>query len=316
LVFPRKKGRRKGYFVFLSLFVFTPSGSEKLAGEIPAGANRRELIKNGGKSMSKEIRKAIIIDAPNFFFADQSHLLQKLRESFGTSPIYFVVNPENQTWEKAGQKILKVWSKYNAMVKLSQNVDMDLVEEVVKESRAKKLVVASNDGRLLWQIAGKSEIKPIYLRITYKQKNGKWVRPPYVLEKLKNYGYTVIDWRLANRIEGALARMLMLDFDSALNLWEQRENFRRSWVLARERVFPKIDKEITLQGYITMCEREHISYAFETVYFLTLFGHIDIKSKNGVVLISPKKEEKKEVKQEELAKQEEGEEMMIEEPQG
>jgi hypothetical protein len=262
--------------------------------------------------MSKEIRKVVLIDAPNFFFADQSHLLQKIRESFGTSPIYFVVNPENQTWEKAGQKMMKVWSKHNAIVRLSQNVDMDLVEEVVKESKAKKLVVASNDGKLLWQIAEKSEIKPIYLRITYKQKNGKWVRPPYVLEKLKNYGYTVIDWRLVNRIEGALSRMLMLGFDAVLNLWEQREKFRRSWTLARERVLPKIDKEITLQGYIAMCEREHISYAFETVYFLTLFGHINIQSKNGVVLISPKREEKN-AKPDELVKQEEGEEVMVEE---
>ncbi|MFZ8858887.1 MAG: hypothetical protein ACO2PP_00035 [Thermocrinis sp.] len=262
--------------------------------------------------MSKEIRKAVLIDAPNYFFADQSHLLQKIRESFGTSPIYFVVNPENQTWEKAGQKMMKVWSKYNAMVRLSQNVDMDLVEEVVRESRAKKLVIASNDGRLLWQIAEKAEVKPIYLRITYKQKNGKWVRPPYVLEKLKNYGYTVIDWRLANRIEGALARMLMLDFDTVLKMWEQREGeFKRSVVRAKERVLPKIDKEITLQGYIAMCEREHISYAFETVYFLALFGHINIQSKNGVVVISPKRVEKK-VKQEELVKQEE-EEVMIEE---
>jgi len=224
-----------------------------------------------------------------------------------------VVNPENQTWEKAGQKIMKVWSKYNAMVRLSQNVDMALVEEVVKESRAKKLAVASNDGRLLWQIAEKSEIKPIYLRITYKQKDGKWMRPPYVLEKLKNHGYTVIDWRLTNRVEGALARMLMLGFDEVLNLWEQRERFRRSWVLAKERVLPKIDKEITLQGFSALCEKENILYPFETVYFLTLFGHIDIQSKNGVVLISPKKQEKKEAKQEELVKQEE---VMLEEAQG
>ncbi len=259
--------------------------------------------------MSKEIRKAVLIDAPNYFFADQSHLLQKIRESFGTSPIYFVVNPENQTWEKAGQKMMKVWSKYNAMVRLSQNVDMDLVEEVVKESRAKKLVVASNDGRLLWQIAEKSEVKPVYLRITYKQKDGKWMRPPYVLEKLKNYGYTVIDWRLVNRIEGALARMLMLGFDEVLNLWEQRERFRRQWVLAKERVISKIQGEITLQGFSALCEKENVLYPFETVYFLTLFGHINIQSKNGVVIISRKSEEK--IKQE-LVKQEEGEEVMIE----
>jgi len=265
--------------------------------------------------MSKEIRKAVLIDAPNFFFADQSHLLQKVREHFGTSPVYFVVNPENQTWEKAGQKMMKVWSKYNAMVRLSQNVDMDLVEEVVRESRAKKLVVASNDGRLLWQMAEKAEVKPIYLRITYKQKNGKWLRPPYVLEKLKNYGYTVIDLRLANRIEGALARMLMLDFDSALNLWEQREEkFKRSVVLAKERVLPKIDKEITLQGFSALCEKENILYPFETVYFLTLFGHINIQSKNGVVIIYPKKEAKSEAKTEELVKEEE--EVMLEEAQG
>jgi hypothetical protein len=264
--------------------------------------------------MSKEIRKAVLIDAPNFFFADQSHLLQKIRESFGTSPVYFVVNPENQTWEKAGQKIMKVWSKYNAMVRLSQNVDMALVEEVVKESRAKKLAVASNDGKLLWQIAERAEVKPIYLRITYKQKNGKWLRPPYVLEKLKNYGYTVIDWRLANRIEGALARMLMLDFDAVLNMWEQRERFRRSWVLARERVLPKVEGEITLQGFSAMCEKENILYPFEAVYFLTIFGHINIQSKNGVVLISPKKEAKREEKPEELVKEEE--EVMLEEAQG
>jgi hypothetical protein len=78
--------------------------------------------------MSKNIRKAILIDALTYFFADQAHLLDKLRSAFGTSPIYFVVNPENSTWKKVGQKLLKVWEKYNAKVKLSKDVDMDLVE--------------------------------------------------------------------------------------------------------------------------------------------------------------------------------------------
>uniref|UniRef100_A0A7C5SZ48 Uncharacterized protein n=1 Tax=Thermocrinis ruber TaxID=75906 RepID=A0A7C5SZ48_9AQUI len=256
--------------------------------------------------MSKEIKKVVIIDAPNYFFADQGHLLEKIRESFGTSPVYFVVNPENKTWQQASQRFMKVWSRYNAMIKLSQNVDMDLVEEVIREKDAKKVVVGSNDGRLLWQIAERSVAKPVYLRITYKQKNGKWMRPPYVLEKLRNHGYTVIDWRLANRIEGALARMLLLSFDQVLELWEQREKFKRSVVLARERVLPKIDKEITLQGYIAMCERERISYAFETVYFLGLFGWANVQSRNGVVVISPVgKAKKEEVKQEEFVKEEE-----------
>lgn len=239
--------------------------------------------------MTKKIRKAILIDAPNFFFVDQNHLLQKLRESFGTSPIYFVVNPENQIWQKAGQKIMKVWSKYNALLRLSQNVDMDLVEEVAKENEATKLVIASYDEKLLWQIAEKDDVKPVYLRITYKQRNGKWIRPPYVLEKLKNYGYTVIDWMLANRIEGALAKMLLLSFDAVLELWEKKEEYRKNWVLAREKVLPKIEKEITLQGFIAMCEKEKIWKPFEVMYFLALFGHIDIHNRNGVVIISPKK---------------------------
>jgi hypothetical protein len=256
--------------------------------------------------MSKEIKKVVIIDAPNYFFADQAHLLEKIRESFTTSPVYFVVNPENKTWQQASQKYMKVWSRYNAMIRLSQNVDMDLVEDVIKESNAKKVVVGSNDGRLLWQIAEKAEAKPIYLRITYKQKNGKWMRPPYVLEKLRNHGYTVIDWRLANRIEGALARMLMLSFDAAIELWEQREKFKRSVVLARERVIPKIEGEITLQGFSALCERENILYPFETAYFLGLFGWAHVQSKNGVVVISPMgKAKKEEVKQEELVKEEE-----------
>jgi hypothetical protein len=256
--------------------------------------------------MSKEIKKVVIIDAPNYFFADQAHLLQKIRESFGTSPVYFVVNPENRTWQQASQKFMKVWSKYNAMIKLSQNVDMDLVEDVIRESNAKKVVVGSNDGRLLWQIAEKSVAKPIYLRITYKQKNGKWMRPPYVLEKLKNHGYTVIDWRLANRIEGALARMFMLDFDAALELWEQREKFKRSVVLARERVLPKIEGEVSLRGFSALCEKENILYPFEAAYFLGLFGWANIQSKNGVVVISPiGKAKKEEQKQEELVKEEE-----------
>jgi hypothetical protein len=256
--------------------------------------------------MSKEIKKVVLIDAPNYFFADQGHFLEKIRVSFGTSPVYFVVNPENKTWQQASQKFLKVWSKYNAMIRLSQNVDMDLVEEVIKESGAKKVVVGSNDGRLLWQIAEKAEAKPIYLRITYKQKNGKWMRPPYVLEKLKNHGYTVIDWRLANRIEGALSRMFMLDFDSALELWEQREKFKRSVVLAKERVLPKIEGEVSLQGFSVMCEKENILYPFETAYFLGLFGWANVQSKGGVVVIGQVgKAKKEEVKQEELVKEEE-----------
>jgi hypothetical protein len=255
--------------------------------------------------MSKEVKKVIIIDAPNYFFADQGHLLEKIRESFGTAPVYFVVNPENRTWQQASQKYMKVWSRYNGMIKLSQNVDMDLVESVIKESNAKKVVVASNDGRLLWRIAEESVAKPVYLRITYKQKNGKWMRPPYVLEKLRNHGYTVIDWRLANRVEGALARMLMLDFDSALELWEQREKFKRSVVLAKERVLPQIEGEISLQGFSVLCEKEKILYPFETVYFLGLFGWANVQSKNGVVVISPMgKVKKEEVKQEELVKEE------------
>jgi len=252
--------------------------------------------------MSKEIKKVVIIDAPNYFFADQGHLLEKIRGSFGTAPVYFVVNPENRTWQQASQKFMKVWSRYNAMIKLSQNVDMDLVEDVIKESDAKKVVVASNDGRLLWQMAEKAVAKPVYLRITYKQKNGKWMRPPYVLEKLRNHGYTVIDWRLVNRIEGAL----MIGFDEALELWEQREKFKRSVVLAKERVLPQIEGEITLQGFSALCEKEKILYPFETVYFLALFGNIDIQSKNGVVVISPMgKVKKEEVKQEEIVKEEE-----------
>jgi hypothetical protein len=256
--------------------------------------------------MSKEIKKVVLIDAPNYFFADQAHLLEKIRVSFGTSPVYFVVNPENRTWQQASQKFLKVWSKYNAMIKLSQNVDMDLVGEVIKESNAKKVVVGSNDGRLLWRIAEETVAKPVYLRITYKQKNGKWMRPPYVLEKLKNHGYTVIDWRLVNRIEGALSRMFMLDFDSALELWEQRERFKRSVVLAKERVLPQIQGEVSLQGFSVMCEKENILYPFETAYFLGLFGWANVQSKNGVVVIGQVgKAKKEEVKQEELVKEEE-----------
>jgi hypothetical protein len=256
--------------------------------------------------MSKEIKKVVIIDAPNYFFADQGHFLEKIRVSFGTSPVYFVVNPENKTWQQGSQKFMKVWSRYNAMIKLSQNVDMDLVEGVIKESNAKKVVVGSNDGRLLWHVAEKTVAKPVYLRITYKQKNGKWMRPPYVLEKLKNHGYTVIDWRLVNRIEGALSRMFMLDFDAALELWEQREKFKRSVVLAKERVLPQIQGEVSLQGFSVMCEKENILYPFEAAYFLGLFGWANVQSRNGVVVISPVgKVKKEEVKQEELVKEEE-----------
>ncbi len=225
------------------------------------------------------------------------------------------MNPENRTWQQVSQKLIRVWSRYNAMIKLSQNVDMDLVENVIRESDAKKVIVGSNDGRLLWQIAEKAIAKPVYLRITYKQKNGKWMRPPDVLEKLRNYGYTVIDWRLVNRIEGALARMLMIGFDEALELWEQREKFKRSMVLARERVLPKIEKEITLHGFSALCEKENILFPFEAVYFLAMFGYINIQSKNGVVVISPTgkrvNREEEEQKQEELVKQK-----MAEEAQG
>jgi hypothetical protein len=250
-------------------------------------------------SMSKNIRKAILIDALTYFFADQAHLLDKLRSAFGTSPIYFVVNPKDSTWEKVGQKLLKVWEKYNAKVKLSKDLDMDLVEEVVKENKAQKIVVGSNYETLLWRIAETAIAKPIYLRIIYKERNGEWTRPPYVLEELRRYGHTVIDWRVANRIEGAIARMLMIGFDEVLNLWEQRERFRRNWMLARERVLPKIDKEITLQGFNALCEKENILYPLETVYFLAIFGYINIQSKNGVVVISPAKQNQKEKMQEE-----------------
>jgi len=98
----------------------------------------------------------------------------------------------------------------------------------------------------------------------------------------------------------------MLDFDAALELWEQREKFKRSVVLAKERILPQTQGEITLQGFSVLCEKENILYPFETAYFLGLFGWANIQSKNGVVVISRVgKAKREEVKQEELVKEEE-----------
>jgi hypothetical protein len=59
---------------------------------------------------------------------------------------------------------MKVWSKYNAMIKLSQNVDMDLVEEALElweqREKFKRSVVLAKE-RVLPQIEGRSACRAL-----------------------------------------------------------------------------------------------------------------------------------------------------------
>jgi len=241
-----------------------------------------------------KVPKVVIIDTPSYFFVDQMHLLTRIREDFGTVPIYMCVNPENQYYQVANARLTKTWSFFNVNVSFSRNVDLDLINKVVLENNAKKFVIASNDGRLLWKTT-EASAKPIYLRITYKSKNGKWFRPPFVFEKLKAYGYTVLDYRLANRIEGALAVILGMSYEEALKLWDRRKDYERSVILARNRVLSELSQSATFSEFEALCEKHKVFHPLETLYFLALYGDVKVKrNRREIVIINSASEEKME----------------------
>jgi hypothetical protein len=95
----------------------------------------------------------------------------------------------------------------------------------------------------------------------------------------------VIDMKLANRVEGSLARILGLSFDAVLKLWDEKEKFEESVQTAREKVLPQMDGELTLQDFKDMCFKERIAYPFESAYFLAYYGDIRLRNDHGNVLL-------------------------------
>ncbi len=109
--------------------------------------------------------------------------------------------------------------------------------------------------------------------------------PHPVFEELREIGYTVIDIRLANRVEGSLAKILGLSFDAVLKLWDKKEKFKESVQTVREKVLPKMDGELTLQDFKDMCFKEGIAYPFESAYFLAYYGDIKLRNNRSNVIL-------------------------------
>lgn len=118
---------------------------------------------------------------------------------------------------------------------------MNMIDKLSSEHEAEKVVIGSNDSILLTTLKVHPILKPIYLRITYKRNRYEWLKPNPVFEELREVGYTVIDIRVANRVEGSLARIFGLSFNSVLKLWDEKERFEEGVQTARGKVFPKIN---------------------------------------------------------------------------
>jgi hypothetical protein len=235
--------------------------------------------------MSKKIKKVMVIDSQWYLGADQIHLITRLQKSFPEAPIYFAVNTKVEHWQKVGEKLRSLWESRGVHLEETEKIEMDMIDKLANKHEAKKVVIGTNDKTLLTTLTEHPTLKPIYLRITYKRNRYEWNKPHPVFEQLKDLGYTVIDIRLANRIEGSLARILGLSFDAVLKLWDEKEKFEESVQTARERVLPQMDGELTLQDFKDMCFKEGIAYPFESAYLLAYYGDITLRSIRGNVLL-------------------------------
>jgi hypothetical protein len=235
--------------------------------------------------MYKKIRKIMVIDSKWYLGADQVHLITQLRKKFPEAPIYFAVNTRADYWQKVGEKLRSLWERYGVQLEETEKIEMDMIDKLASKHKAEKIVIGTNDSILLATLAGHPMLKPIYLRITYKRNRYEWFKPHPVFEELREIGYTVIDMRLANRVEGSLARILGLSFNAVLKLWDEKEKFEESVQTAREKVLPKMDGELTLQDFKDMCFKEGIAYPFESAYFLAYYGDIKLRNDHGNVLL-------------------------------
>ncbi|MFZ8783911.1 hypothetical protein [Thermocrinis sp.] len=235
--------------------------------------------------MSKKVKKVMVIDSQWYLGADQIHLITQLRKKFPEAPIYFAVNTKVEYWQKVGEKLRSLWESRGVHLEETEKIEMDMIDKLASKHKAEKVVIGTNDSILLTTLTGHPTLRPIYLRITYKRNRYEWHMPHPVFEELREIGYTVIDIRLANRIEGSLARILGLSFDAVLKLWDEKERFEESVQTAREKVLPKMDGELTLQDFKDMCFKEGIAYPFESAYFLAYYGDIKLRNNRGNVFL-------------------------------
>jgi hypothetical protein len=105
--------------------------------------------------------------------------------------------------------------------------------------------------------------------------------------------------KLANRVEGGLARILGLSFDAVLKLWDEKEKFEESVQTIREKVLPKINGELTLEDFKALCFKEGVAHPFESAYFLAYYGDIKLRNDHGNVLLLRNVNTSEEVKNQE-----------------
>ncbi len=235
--------------------------------------------------MSKKVKKIMVIDSQWYLGADQIHLITQLRKTFPEAPIYFAVNTKVDYWQKVGERLRSLWERRGVQLEETEKIEMDMIDKLASKHKAEKIVIGTNYSILLTTLTGHPTLRPIYLRITYKRNRYEWNMPHPVFEELREIGYTVIDMRLANRIEGSLARILGLSFNAVLKLWDEKERFGESVQTAREKVLPKMNGELTLQDFKDMCFKEGIAYPFESAYFLAYYGDIKLRNDHGNVLL-------------------------------
>lgn len=163
-------------------------------------------------------KKLILIDAQWYLGADQSHLIIWLKRNFPGTPIYFVINRRSEYWSKVGEVFTKIYKKNGVKLLDANNLKLSMLKNLMHGSKEKELIIGTNNEEVLIALAKDKTLKTTYLRITYKKNRYRWSTTPLVFQELQNLGCTVIDVKLANWIEGKLARILGLHFEKALKL--------------------------------------------------------------------------------------------------
>jgi hypothetical protein len=239
----------------------------------------------GGGKMVENGKKLILIDVQWYLGVDQSHLIIWLKRNFPGAPIYFVVNRRSEYWGKVGEVFTKIYKKNGVKLLDANNLKLSMLKNLVHGLKEKELIIGTNNEEVLIALTKDKTLKTTYLRITYKKNRDRWSTTPLVFQELQNLGCTVIDVKLANWIEGKLARILGLHFEEVLKLWDEREKFLESVQTVKEKILPKIAEETTLENFKSMCVKEGVVHPLESLYLLAYYGDIKLVGARGNVLI-------------------------------
>jgi len=229
-------------------------------------------------------RRVFVIDTPNFYFVDLRHLFSKLKEE--DNILMCVVNEHNELYKDIKNKLRPIFEDFKVQLIKASSVD----HEVVKKATEQKLqvVVVSNDRAILQRVSEQLDYRKLaFAKVLYRQANGRWNLVSNIFSELQLKGYPIYTYKVLNRIEGALARILGLGYERALTIVEKSKELRELVLKAKERVVPLIKEPVSFEQFIDLCEEQGIFSFYEDILFLlALENSLKLQKHNSNVFIT------------------------------